>query len=172
MRLCLILIPIIMLFGFSLSAQFKMNEFLGSNTSAYELEVIKQQQDYLNNNDFSSPFLREIEFRMRSRSLESSPDDFRFRVSPINPWERKANDNYVEVLDEQLNTQWKVDFSQVLFRRYSLLIELFYHQEQLEINSNHRVKYERLMSIYGQQEGAAKEILQIKKSLILVTLNV
>lgn len=164
MRL-LVLLPFLLLSG-QLFGQLDMNTYLGSNTSAYELKVLEQQRQYMRANNFSSPILREIEVRMRTRELGAAPDDFRFRVSPINPWERKANKSYNDLLNQQLYTQWQVEFSMVLYNRYMLLVELFYQQQLLETLQLKARKYERLSNAYRDSQDAAKELIRLKKRTI------
>lgn len=147
-------------------AQLELVDFFSSKTSSYELKVLDVQEDFVSSHNFNSPLLREVEFRMRSRDLQSSPDDFRLRFAPINPWERKANKAYLEVLRQQLSSERRMQLSQLLSRRYRLIIELKYLQEVLAFTKRKDLSYRNLINAYTKKENSGKEILRLKKRLV------
>lgn len=149
----------------SLKAQFDVNAYLGSYTSDFELRSIKNQRDFVNSTNFNSPIIRELEFRMRAPQFTESPDDFRLRFSPINPWERKANKEYTSVLNKQMETQEQVYFAQVLTARYQFIINLFFAEKYIESYSRTNDEYSDLINVFTQQVGASRDIIRLKKQI-------
>lgn len=149
-----------------LKAQFDINAYLGKPTTDLEIRLIQEQQNFVQNTNFNSPIIREVEMRLRAPTMGDSPDDFRFRISPINPWESKANRNYTDVLNNQLNTQWQVTYSQVLNRRYQWLIRLNYLEDMIAFLSNQNAQYKGMKENYSSQEGTARELLKLQKDIL------
>lgn len=120
------------------SAQtFSMQDYLAGAREARALEGFKAKLDFLGKHSFSSPWLREMELRIRTNDLNFSPDDYRLRLSPVNPAEISANKRYYKAQVEQLEAEYKSAFAEVLVDRYTLVVShfLFNLQRQYEENA-------------------------------------
>ena len=71
-------------------AQFDVNGYLARYSDDIELQTIRQQMEYLQESKLISPLIREVEVRSRISDFESGADDFRLRLSMLNPSERKG----------------------------------------------------------------------------------
>ena len=148
-------------------AQFDVNSYLAQSTSALEMQVIQAQQSYLKEGKFTSPFLREIEFRVRTRDIVNlTPDDYRFRLSPLNPYERRANKEHLALTHAQLTSQQLVDFSDILARRYDLLIQLRFIQQMQEIERAESERYAQLIRASSHRVDQSDEIILLDKRLL------
>lgn len=146
-------------------AQFDMDEFLSRSADAMEIQAIRQQQSYLEEANFRSPFLREVELRIRARDLQSGPNDYRFRVAPLNPFERKANREHTEILAGQIESEGLIAFSNVLNRRYKLLIELYYLQQLSALEEVESGRYRQLAGAYSRRQDAAEDLIELDRRL-------
>ena len=94
--------------------QFTMEGYLANAISDEELQFVRTKQDFLNENKFNSPIIREVEFRARIRNFGNGFEDYRLRFSPLNPLEKKANKDYQKALYEQIATEYQLNLEEVL----------------------------------------------------------
>lgn len=121
--------------------QFSMEEFLGSARNDLSLDPTQNKIDFLQENNFNGPWISRVEFRTRSNDANLSQEDFRFRLTPGNPGEIKANKRYYSKQIALLNTEYLEEMNKALLRRYAVAIDhIFEYQKktnfekQLEIN--------------------------------------
>lgn len=121
--------------------QFSMEEFLGSARNDLSLDPTQNKIDFLQENNFNGPWISRVEFRTRSNDANLSQEDFRFRLTPGNPGEIKANKRYYSKQVALLNTEYLEEMNKALLRRYAVAIDhIFEYQKktnfekQLEIN--------------------------------------
>ena len=148
-------------------AQFSVDEFLSRAATELDIQTIRAQQQYMKDANFRSPLLREVEFRMRARDMQSGLEDYRFRVAPLNPFERRANKEHTELLAMQMESESLVAFSSVLNRRYKLLIEYHYLTAMKEIGILENERYRQLMRARRHQENAGEELIEMDRRILL-----
>ncbi len=156
--------------AFTAFGQFDVNTYLSKSSNDIEIQALNAQWDYIGETDFKSPFFREYEFRARARGFESGFDDFRFRFSPLNPYERKANKQYASVLDNQMESQSLVEYASVLEKRYKLLIKHIYFSEIIELKQASAVYYKKLLDSKAKQ-GISKDLIAIDRKLLTLELS-
>jgi hypothetical protein len=157
--------------NYTASAQWDVNKYLANTTNAAELQLIRDQISFLDNNNMSSPRLREVELRLRTNSIVAAPDDFRFRVAPLNPLERRANRDHLTVLREQLGSQQLVDFSQVMASRYYMLVNYWYTANFSRSQTEIADRYKFLIATAAASNDAGKELIRLEKRLFMTELK-
>jgi hypothetical protein len=119
------------------SAQsFSMKDYLAGAREARALEGFKAKLDFLGKHNFNSPWLREMQVRVRTNDLNFSPDDYRLRLSPTNPAEISANKRYYKAQVEQLEAEYRSAFAEVLKDRYALVVNHFLLDLQRQYEEN------------------------------------
>ncbi len=152
---------ILILFFFHQSkAQFNMEEFLATARNDLSLNPTQAKLDFLKENNFNGPWINRVEFRTRSNDTNLSQEDFRFRLTPGNPAELKANKRYYEKQVSLLNYEYREELNSALARRYALAVDhLFEHrakarlEKQLEINNHLLEMIGRNASAYDMDLG-------------------
>ena len=107
------------------------------------LNPTKAKMDFLNDNNFDGPWVSRVEFRTRSNDANLSQEDFRFRITPGNPGELKANQRYYTKQVDLLSIEYKEELNKGLLRRYNAAIDHIFEfqkkrnvEKQLEVNRN------------------------------------
>lgn len=130
--------------------QFSMEEFLSGSRDDQSLQRVEDKLDFLKENNFNSPWLRETEVRLRSNNFDFGLEDFRLRFSPTNPWQMKANKLYYKAQQGQLDMEYLFVLNKSLRTRYDLLIE-HYHTTQFEKLYEGKYQYfSEVLKIIGQ----------------------
>ncbi len=146
--------------------QFNMNNYLSQAINDIEMTVIQDQADILGSESFKSPILREVEIRSRTRQVFSEADDIRFRISPINPWERRANADHYDLLKDQIQVQKQVSLGKVLAQRYLTFLSYYFAFQSFETTSQ---KIEALRSIkdaYIRSAKSTKSIVDVEMDIL------
>ena len=115
--------------------------FLGSARNDLSLDPTRNKLDFLKDNNFNGPWISRVEFRTRSNDADFSQEDFRFRLTPGNPGELKANKRYYAKQVALLNTEYEEELNKALLKRYAVAIDHIFEsqkknnfEKQLEIN--------------------------------------
>ena len=103
--------------------QFNMDDFLSTARNDISLSPTQSKIDFLKENNFNGPWISRIEFRTRSNNANLSQEDFRFRLTPGNPGELKANKRYYDKQVVLLNIEYQDELNNALLKRYSLAID-------------------------------------------------
>ena len=154
-------------------AQFTMEGYLANAVSDSELQFFRARQDFVDENGFKSPILREVEFRARIRQFGQGFEDYRLRFSPLNPFEKSANKNYRDVLTDQISTEYLMNLEEVLLRRYEVMIDHRALTKQKKILSANINFYNNLLQLYQKQSGlsSVKDYISIDKALLEASLE-
>ncbi len=149
------------------TAQISPEAFLSAAVSDIELVEIQAAQDFMKNNKFNSPWLRELEFRAKSNDREIGLEDYRLRFGFINPYEIRANKNYHQQLDQTIQLRKQMKLNDVLKMRYELLIEQVYLSSQIRNAEELEEFYGRLRVLVYQneRENLKEEILDLEDQL-------
>ena len=123
--------------------QFNMDDFLSTARNDLSLSPKQSKIDFLKENNFNGPWISRVEFRTRSNNANLSQEDFRFRLTPGNPGELKANKRYYDKQVVLLNIEYQDELNNALLKRYSLAIDHVFEfrkkenlNKQLGINRN------------------------------------
>jgi len=124
-----------------LHAQFLMEDFLATARNDVSLKPAQDKIDFLKDNNYNGPWVSRVEFRTRSNDANLSQEDFRFRVTPGNPSELKANKRYYEKQVSLLDLEYHDLLNTALKERYLLALDHIFDskkkdnlEKQLEIN--------------------------------------
>ncbi|MFY0686348.1 MAG: hypothetical protein JXQ90_04235 [Cyclobacteriaceae bacterium] len=103
-------------------SQKSASDYLKHAHEVMKVKNIAGQVQYLEQNVYRSPILREMEVRIRTNDLGLSPDDYRFRLGILNPAEMKANRNYHSSQLIFVKSQYLSELNKELVTRYNRLI--------------------------------------------------
>ena len=130
-----------------------MNDFLGTARTDLDLAGIRQKLDYLGENKISSPLISRLEFRVRTRDLNISPDDYRLRITPSSPVLALRNRQFQDNAIQSVNDDLQFSLNNALEVRYKLLIRYLYYQERLRLTDQELTLLEdELKIITGESE--------------------
>ncbi len=157
--------------SFQVHSQFNVDDYLIDESNEFELETIDKQLEMVESSRFSSPLIREVQFRMRLPDFESSPNDYRLRFSPTNPWEKKANKVYKSHLQDQLQSQRNVNFATILARRYQLVVERYFLELQLIRADSSIESLDTQMNLISNEQGNSQQLIRLLKRKYKLTLQ-
>lgn len=144
-----IILTLLLISGFQSFGQFSVQNYLSAPFQNAEISGLATQLEYIDDNSFRSPVFREMEIRLRTDDLNFSPDDIRFRLGFINPFEQIANRKYANLQTEYLELKYDFETNKLLANRYKQLIRHYYLNE-----------YVNLLTIEVDQLTAAYELMQ------------
>ncbi|MCB0494964.1 MAG: hypothetical protein KDC79_02415 [Cyclobacteriaceae bacterium] len=149
-------------------AQFSMEEYLSNAISDTELQFFKSRQDFIDENGFKSPILREVEFRARVNNFEDGFDDYRLRFSPLNPLERSANKNYRDEVRQQLSLSYLLNLEEVLLARYEIMIDHWQLTQEKALAEVNIEFYTSLLVLIRDQNSPnnIKDFISMDKALL------
>lgn len=137
----------------ALAQEFQMKDYLAASRDAMSLDAYKARLDFLDKNNFNSPWLRDMQIRIRTRDLNLSPEDYRLRLSPTNPAEISANKNYYTAQVQQLEAEYKAAFAEVLKGRYNLLLDHYFLYQQRMHSEKALIMAGELAVLMGRMAG-------------------
>jgi hypothetical protein len=122
-------------------AQFSLEEFLASARVDISLDPAQAKMDFLKENNYNGPWISRVELRTRSNDANLSLEDYRFRLTPANPAELKANKRYYNKEVELINLEYMDLLNTALRERYFIALDHFFEstkkanlEKQLAIN--------------------------------------
>lgn len=118
-------------FSQMLYAQFSINEFLNEAKNDVRLYEYEQKSRFLEKNPYKSPWIQRTEFRVRTNDLNVSADDYRFRISPTNPFEIRENNKYYQMQFDLLFSEYQKALNSALNERYLLILDYLVNQDRL-----------------------------------------
>lgn len=164
------------LMAFSVFAQKRMGDLLSFPISEGEMGVVLAREEYLSTHKFNSPWLRELDFRIRPNDVESSISDYRLRFGILNPFEIKANREYHKLLIRQQSFERKKTINDVLKRRYELILEGHYLIRSVEIAKQNLNRLNEFRTIMLEEGFVVGKVIALdekitKQELALMGLN-
>ena len=134
-------------------AQFIMDDFLSTARNDISLSPTQSKIDFLKENNFDGPWISRVEFRTRSNDANLSQEDFRFRLTPGNPGELKANKRYYDKQVILLNLEYQDELNSALVKRYSIAIDHVFEFKKKE-NLNKQLGINReLINLMSNSRG-------------------
>ena len=131
-----------------------MEDFLATAREDLALNPTQAKLDFLKENNFNGPWISRVEFRTRSNDANISQEDFRFRVTPGNPGELKANKRYYLKQVDLLNIEYQEDLDQALIRRYSIAIDHIFENQKKDNLQKQLAVNRQLIDIMSKGNGA------------------
>ena len=124
--------------------QFVLNDFLASAQTDQGLAPTQAKIDFLKQNNFNSPWISRVEFRTRSNDANFSQEDFRFRITPSNPAELKANKRYYHGQVALLDLEYQEELKDALTQRYAIALNHWFQTRKKnnllkQLNNSHQL---------------------------------
>lgn len=151
--------------------QSDVDRFLAAAVTDDELLEVRETERFLEQHKFSSPWLRELEFRIRSDHGEPGIEDYRVRFGLLNPLEIKANRDYRNVLRNQLAFQRRSTLNDVFMRRYELLIESYYLNERVHQIADNFQALDGIKKAFLSSGASLGKFVDIEESLTKLKLE-
>ena len=149
----------------SSKGQSEMVDILSYPLSDEEIGLVAAREDYLSDHQFNSPWLRELDFRIRPNNIETSLSEYRLRFGILNPAEIKANKSYYKLLLSQQQFERSRVVNNVLNRRYELILEGFYLQRSRKIDQENLEKLKEIKSLVLAQTADLDEVLKLEEAI-------
>ena len=161
----------ILLFVGNISAQFDFGKYFETSTSDPEFSLLKNQTEFMQQENFNLPWIREIEMRIRTNDANTSPEDYRFRLEFTNPLVHRATKKYNQKYEENLKIQTSNVFNQVLYLRYQLLVRSFEMDQKVRRlqAAIDRLKDLREMALINQ---ASRDVLKVEVQFTKLELEI
>ena len=131
-----ILFIVFLLIPGMLRAQFSINEFLNQAKNDVRLYEYEKKSKFLEKNPYKSPWIQRTELRVRTNDLNISADDYRFRVSPTNPFEIRENKKYYQMQFDLLHSEYLKALNSALNERYRLMLDYLENHDRLVQKNN------------------------------------
>ncbi len=112
-------------------AQFSINQFLSQAKTDVRLYEHEQKSRFLEKNPYKSPWIQRTELRIRTNDLNVSADDYRFRISPTNPFEIRENKKYYQMQFDLLFSEYQKALNSALNERYLLILDYLENHDRL-----------------------------------------
>lgn len=170
MRSLLILMLSVLLY-INAHSQGSMEEYLGSPVTDVDYKTLQMQQEFLSTHKFNSPWLRELDFRMRAKGLEPDIDEYRMRLGLLNPLEIKANKTYNDLINQQHQLKNRTVINDLLLRRYQVLIEHYFISKRNQLLTDYQAKLEVQRQLVLELEGSVRELIQIEEQMTKLELE-
>ena len=154
------------LLWYGVAGQLRMSDLLSFPLTDDEMGVVLAREAYLSTHKFNSPWLRELDFRLRPNNEETAISDYRLRFGILNPWEIKANRDYYKLLLRQQTFERKKTINEVLERRYQLIIEGRYLMSALAINEANLTQLMKIKQlILEESPDDLRELLAMEEEI-------
>lgn len=154
--------------GFS---QFRLNDYLSSVITESEIEIFDQQKLLLTGRKVNSPFIQDVDIRLRTNDLDASPEDFRFRLDIINPAEISANKSFREQYGKTLEARRNRVLNELLRSRYQKITEYQYYTSLLDRERSTLI-YLQLLSTTDYGKAEISDLLKIDQDLLDTELRI
>ncbi|MFT6866582.1 MAG: hypothetical protein ACJA08_001413 [Cyclobacteriaceae bacterium] len=128
-------------------AQNDVERLLSYPLSDREMSEVLAREEFLNTHKFNSPWLRDLDFRIRSNDKEVGLEDYRLRFTLLNPVEMDRNRDYRKLLLSQQSFERKKTINDVMLRRYELLIESHFLEQNFKIKEKYLLNLKDIRSI-------------------------
>ena len=160
------------LLWYGVAGQLRMSDLLSFPLTEDEMGVVLAREAYLSTHKFNSPWLRELDFRLRPNNEETAISDYRLRFGILNPWEIKANRDYYKLLLRQQTFERKKTINEVLERRYQLIIEGRYLMSALAINEANLTQLMKIKQlILEESPDDLRELLAMEEEITRQEIN-
>ncbi len=153
------------------AAQTVVRDMLSYPLSEEEIGLVAAREAFLEDHQFNSPWLRELDFRVRPNNIETSLSEYRLRFGILNPAEIKANKAYYKLLVSQQEFERAKVINDVLRRRYELILEGYYLQHSRKIVEANLEALNEIKSLVLTQTADLDDILKLEEEITKEELN-
>lgn len=161
----------LLLISSSLYSQLKVENVLSQPLSINEMSQVLAREDFLSTHKFNSPWLRDVDVRVRSNDQEIGLEDYKIRFSFLNPFEIRANKDYRKMLMSQQSFERKKTINEVLLSRYELLIEANFLYESINTVKEHLGNLTDIKSIILTENFNLSDALDLEHEITKTELS-
>jgi hypothetical protein len=166
MRRTVFLSVVLMLSPLFLIGQITVGEFINSAKEDYEVKTFEEQALYLDKKPYRLSPLKELEYRHRNSELLDTENRVGLRVTPANPWEMRANNQYYKNYSSGLALQKELALRDAISSRYFIILDFLYYSELKVLTSrSQKMLAEQLSILQAQSQSRffdAKEFAKLK----------
>lgn len=117
----------------------------------------------LNEEKFRSPWIREIDVRLRANELSPAINEFRMRFDLMNPTVISADKNYQKSLENYRRVRADLQLNQVLKDRYQIMLLQMQYTRQIELLEDYLSKLEAIVGQLPRQ--TTKEAIALDEAI-------
>ncbi len=144
----IIVLIIQIMVGAASRAQFSVDQFLAGAKSDISMVNYRWKSDFLSSNPYRTPWIQRTELRTRTNDFNFSPDEYRFRLGPTNPFEIAANKKYYQVEFDYMLSEYQAGLNRALEERYQLIIDLLEMYGLKDLRTNQLSILEKEINYY------------------------
>ncbi len=140
-------------------------EFLSAPITDEEYIIVQMTEDFLSDHKFGSPWLRDLDFRVRSSGSQIGIEEYRMRLGLINPLEIKANRDYKRLVDQQFGAEKREVLNDVMLRRYEILLEHAFLSGKSGLQDMRQNELQSQSELLLGAQGSLNDLIDVEESL-------
>lgn len=140
-------------------------EYLSAPITDGEYMIVQMTEDFLSDHKFGSPWLRDLDFRVRSSGSQIGVEEYRMRLGLINPLEIKANRDYKRLMDRQLGAERLEVINNVMLRRYEILLEHAFLSRKKDLLESRENELQKQSNLLLGAQGSLNDLIDVEESL-------
>lgn len=140
-------------------------EFLSAPITDEEYIIVQMTEDFLSDHKFGSPWLRDLDFRVRSSGSQIGIEEYRMRLGLINPLEIKANRDYKRLVDQQFGAEKREVLNDVMLRRYEILLEHAFLSGKSGLLDMRQNELQSQSELLLGAQGSLNDLIDVEESL-------
>ncbi|MFY0606588.1 MAG: hypothetical protein JXR10_07730 [Cyclobacteriaceae bacterium] len=158
------LLIILVLLEYVALGQSIATRYLSSPIADAEYQTLALSKAYIEEHSFNSPWLRELDFRVRIGGDETVIDEYRMRLGLINPLEIKANKDYADLLEKSIDLESSASINDALQRRYEILLEHYFLSKKLSLIRNNVKQLEQVEGLSLDLDADIKDLISLESA--------
>lgn len=140
-------------------------EYLSAPITDGEYMIVQMTEDFLSDHKFGSPWLRDLDFRVRSSGSQIGVEEYRMRLGLINPLEIKANRDYKRLMDRQLSAERLEVINNIMLRRYEILLEHAFLSRKKDLLESRENELQNQSDLLLGAQGSLNDLIDVEESL-------
>ena len=141
--------------GTLFSQAISLKQLLKSSLSGPIFKSFDAQQSYLlKSQNYSLPWINRMQFRYQDNQLNDFQTRYGLRVEPVNPWQRKHNNQYFQGIQTLKSIEQKMHLKEILLNRYNMVVEFWMASERAYLTTKQKEIREQIGNVLGQKSGS------------------
>lgn len=142
--------------GTLFSQTISLKQLLKSSLNDPIFKSFNEQQSYLlKTQNFSLPWINQMQFRYQDNPFNDFRTRYGFRVEPANPWQRKHNNQYFLGIQALKIIEQKLHLKEILRDRYNLVVEFWMASERAHLTTKQKKIREQIGYALSQKAGSS-----------------
>lgn len=135
-------------------AQIRISDFVKATTEAPQIKSLDSQVGYLEGKPYKLSPLQKLEFRTQNRELQSTQQEYAFRITPANPWETRSSNLYFRNYQSALTLQKGLVLKEALLERYRLVIEFIFQSDRWALVKENKQLLDQQLQVLDQRTSS------------------